>query len=591
MLDLARPLRRRAALRRRRHHAGDLGARRRRRARGRQRRRSTHFVVPITVVILVRAVRGPAIRHGARRDGVRPDHARLVRRRSPRSASACDRRRRPTCSRRSIPWYARRSSSSTHGVAGFLVLGAVVLVHHRRRGALRRHGALRQAADPARLVRRRAPGAAAQLLRPGRAAAARPGGGEQSVLSARAALASSGRCSSSRPLAAIVASQALISGAFSLTQQAIQLGYSPRMQIVHTSEQRGGADLHPRGEQGADGRLPAARRSASSSSTRARRGLRHRGHRHDGDHVASCSTSSRARAGAGRRCTSARSSAAFLLDRPRVLRGEPRQDRSTAAGCRSRIAIGVFTLMTTWKRGRMLLGRRSRRGALPLDLFLDDVEREAAVRVKGTAVFMTSSPEGVPVVLLHHLKHNKVLHEQVVLLSVHDARMPEVPTPSAACTVEPLGHGFCPRRRRRSASCRRRTSRRCSRARAAQGISVPPMDTSYYLGRERLVLDGTREDASRGGRSSSRSCRATRARPPSSSRSRRTASSSSARRSSSDAGPSSFAHALRPRRGPPFVPRCCLLALLACMRRMTAFPRRGAPDSRSRSSRSRSRQR
>src|SRR5213083_363759 len=95
-------------------------------------------------------------------------------------------------------------------------------------------------------------------------------------------------------------------------------------------------------------------------------------------------------------------------------------------GCRS-IAVGVFTLMSTWKKGRVMLNEVLHAGSLPLSLFLDDVERRKPPRVAGTAVFMTSSAEGVPVVLLHHLKHNKVLHEQVVILSVATRGVPEVP--------------------------------------------------------------------------------------------------------------------------------------------------------------------
>ena len=98
--------------------------------------------------------------------------------------------RHPRCSRAVNPIHARRASSRSNGVPGFLVLGSVVLVHHRRRGAVRRHGPLRSAPDPAHLVHGRLPGAAAQLLRPGRAAARttrrRPA---QSVLRAGAARA------------------------------------------------------------------------------------------------------------------------------------------------------------------------------------------------------------------------------------------------------------------------------------------------------------------------------------------------------------------------------------------------------------------
>jgi len=101
---------------------------------------------------------------------------------------------------------------------------------------------------------------------------------------------------------------------------------------------------------------------------------------------------------------------------------------------------------------------------------------------------MTSSKEGVPVVLLHHLKHNKVLHETVVLLSVTTRGIPEVP-PERSVTLERLGHGFV----RIVATFGFMQSPNIPEvlARAAKhGIRIPPMETSYYLGRERLVLTG-----------------------------------------------------------------------------------------------------
>jgi KUP system potassium uptake protein len=88
------------------------------------------------------------------------------------------------------------------------------------------------------------------------------------------------------------------------------------------------------------------------------------------------------------------------------------------------VAVGVYTLMSTWKRGRLMLTNILHAGSLPLDLFLKDVERRKPPRVPGTAVFMTSTSDGVPVVLLHHLKHNKVLHEQVILMSVKTDEVP-----------------------------------------------------------------------------------------------------------------------------------------------------------------------
>jgi KUP system potassium uptake protein len=153
------------------------------------------------------------------------------------------------------------------------------------------------------------------------------------------------------------------------------------------------------------------------------------------------------------------------------------------------IAIGVSTLMSTWKRGRMMLTSILNAGSLPLDLFLKDVERRKPHRVTGTAVFMTSSADGVPVVLLHHLKHNKVLHEQVILMSVITKEVPEI-ADDERLTVDRLEHGFW-------------------RITAHYGFMETPnvpdllhhakrhhlrakqMDTTFYLGRERVIIAGT----------------------------------------------------------------------------------------------------
>src|SRR6185312_12253247 len=105
------------------------------------------------------------------------------------------------------------------------------------------------------------------------------------------------------------------------------------------------------------------------------------------------------------------------------------------------IAIALFTLMTTWKRGRQILRERLTEIAMPLDTFLASLAKGTIPRVPGTAVFMTSDAAGAPVVLLHHLKHNKVLHERVILLSVQTADVPEVPA-AERLRLDPLGEGF-----------------------------------------------------------------------------------------------------------------------------------------------------
>src|SRR6202022_5123899 len=101
------------------------------------------------------------------------------------------------------------------------------------------------------------------------------------------------------------------------------------------------------------------------------------------------------------------------------------------------LAWGVYTRMSTWKHGRAALNAIQKESSLPLEAFLASIERNPPVRVRGTAVFMTSSPDGVPLVLLHHLKHNKVLHDTVIVLSIQTHGIPEVPTEKRV-TLQPL---------------------------------------------------------------------------------------------------------------------------------------------------------
>jgi KUP system potassium uptake protein len=105
------------------------------------------------------------------------------------------------------------------------------------------------------------------------------------------------------------------------------------------------------------------------------------------------------------------------------------------------VAALVYLLMSTWKKGRVRLRHIVRENTLPMELFLDDIRRRQPYRVPGTAVFMTSDSDGAPPVLLHHLKHNKVLHEKVMLMSVHTEEIPQVSNRDRVKCSE-LGEGF-----------------------------------------------------------------------------------------------------------------------------------------------------
>ena len=153
------------------------------------------------------------------------------------------------------------------------------------------------------------------------------------------------------------------------------------------------------------------------------------------------------------------------------------------------IALGVMTLMTTWKKGRERLYEIMKSRSLPIELLLGEIERRPPPRVAGTAVFLTSDAEGASVVLLHHLKHNKALHEQVVLLSVKPADVPYVEGDDRV-TVKPLGQGFF-RVIIRSGFMETPNVPELLALGAEHGLRTKTMETSYYLGREQLLPIGT----------------------------------------------------------------------------------------------------
>ncbi len=284
-------------------------------------------------------------------------------------------------------------------------------------------------------------------------------------------------------IATAIASQALISGAFSLTQQAVQLGYSPRVTILHTSRSEAGQIFIPEISQLLMvGCLVLVLAFRDSTSLGAAYGIAVTG-------------------------TMAITSLLFaVVARSRwnwslwhivpITLGFLAIDVTLFAANVIKIeyggwvpiaiAIGVFTLMSTWKKGRLLLNHALNSGALPLDLFLGDVSRRKPPRVPGTAVFMTSSNDGVPVVLLHHLKHNKVLHEQVILMSVVTQEVPEV-KPADRLTFEKLEQGFFRITARYGFMETPNVPEILQRAREF-GLKARPNETTFYLGRERIII-------------------------------------------------------------------------------------------------------
>jgi len=285
--------------------------------------------------------------------------------------------------------------------------------------------------------------------------------------------------------ATVVASQALISGAFSLTQQAVQLGYSPRVAIVHTSGDAEGQIYVPEVNSllmvacvalvfvfRESGNLAAAYGIAVTGTMSITSILFYVVARKRWNW-------SVGKAGSVVALFLLFDLAFFAANLTKFMHG---------GWFPIVIAAAVFTVMTTWKRGRAALGKYMQSAALPVDLFMEDLALTKPHRVKGTAVFMTSNPGGVPPVLLHHFKHNKVLHEQVILLSVTVAHVPEVPI-AKRVEIHELGHSFF-QVTANYGFIQQPDVIEILRCCAEQGLVTRGDDTSYYLGRETLLPTG-----------------------------------------------------------------------------------------------------
>ena len=283
-------------------------------------------------------------------------------------------------------------------------------------------------------------------------------------------------------VAAIIASQALISGAFSLTQQCIQLGYSPRLTIVHTSAREFGQIFVPEVNTALMiGTILVVLGFRSSSALGAAYGIAVTGTMVITSILYFAISTGRWQIPVGRALLL---TAVFLTIDVGFL-GANMVKVQHGGWVPLLLGVVLFTLMTTWKRGRDILRERMVDIALPLDDFLADIGRRSPVRVPGTAVFMTSEAAGVPVVLLHHLKHNKVLHETVILLSIVTDDIPEVPRMERV-KIEAIGQGFFRAIGHYGFMETADVKEVLQRCRDS-GIAARPLDTSYYLGREQLI--------------------------------------------------------------------------------------------------------
>jgi KUP system potassium uptake protein len=282
--------------------------------------------------------------------------------------------------------------------------------------------------------------------------------------------------------ATIIASQAVISGAFSLTRQAVQLGYSPRLRIEHTSQREIGQIYVPLVNWGLMLLTCVLVLGFETSS-----------------HLAGAY-------GVALSALMLITTLMFYVMSREVWRWSFARAAAVAGlflcvdlpffaanSLKIRyggwvplaIALVVFTLMTTWKDGRLVLAKRMQEKTVALKMLLADLAAEPPVRVPGTAVFMYGTTDGTPPALVHNLAHNKVLHERVVFLTMVTDDVPHVKPPERV-KVKPLGKGFYSVIARYGfmddpdiedvlAAC------------GVKSLDIPITGTTFFLGRETLV--------------------------------------------------------------------------------------------------------
>jgi len=285
--------------------------------------------------------------------------------------------------------------------------------------------------------------------------------------------------------ATIIASQAVISGAFSVTRQAIQLGYLPRMQIVHTSEHEIGQIYIPFINWTLlIGIVALVVGFGSSSNLAAAYGIAVTGTMAIDTIlgfvvVLSLWRWNRWIAIAGVTCFLTVDLAFFTANSVKIVQG---------GWFPLFIGLIVFTLLSTWKRGRQLLLQRMQTGSIALEPFVHGMISHPPTRVSGTAVFLTASKEGVPHALLHNLAHNKVLHERVVFLTVLTEGVPYVKA-NNRLQIEDMGHGFYRIFLHFGFQDEQNIPKALLLSKQS-GISFDMMQTSFFLSRETIISTG-----------------------------------------------------------------------------------------------------
>jgi KUP system potassium uptake protein len=288
--------------------------------------------------------------------------------------------------------------------------------------------------------------------------------------------------------ATVIASQAVISGAFSITRQAILLGYVPRLEILHTSSKEIGQIYVPfinwtlfvavillvLGFKSSDSLANAYGIAVSATM------------------VIECALAMVVAhrlwkwppvATVGVIGAMMLVDAAFFASNALKLLSGGWFPLLIGAGC--------YTLLITWKRGRLLLMRRMAEQGIPLEPFVESLSLSPPQRVPGTAIFMTSSAETVPSAMLHNLKHNKVLHERVVFLTVVTHDVPVVPVEDRV-QLKRMKDGFWKAEAWYGFKEQPDIDEILNTCRLRYGLGFDAMDTSFFLSHETIVANAER---------------------------------------------------------------------------------------------------
>jgi KUP system potassium uptake protein len=283
--------------------------------------------------------------------------------------------------------------------------------------------------------------------------------------------------------AAVIASQAVISGAFSLTMQAIQLGYSPRLKVIYTSARIIGQIYVPVVNWGLMlACIALVLGFRTSSNLAAAYGV--------AITTTMLITTILFYVVARRRwrwpAAAALPVAAFFITIDLAFFGANMLKVAHGGWFPLLVSASILFLMLTWRKGRRVLRSRLSEICIPLDAFLPDLKSQGIRRVPGTAVYMSGNRSGTPLALLHNLKHNKVLHEQVVLLTVRTEEVPYLANAKDRVALEKLNDGFW-RAQVHFGFMEKPDVPAALDSVKQNGLRFDSMRTTYFIGRETIL--------------------------------------------------------------------------------------------------------